>query len=700
MSVSVGVVRAIGALGLGCCVSLAAATQVWAEDVAELTIVGKRSVSDSQDSISATRTQTALIDTPQAISIIGRALIQDQAMQGMAEVVRYMPGVGMAQGEGNRNTPVMRGISSTANFYVDGVRDDVEYFRDTYNLVRVEALNGPNAMIFGRGGGGGVINRVALKPDGQAGTSVTLQAGSWNAKRVSLDQDLRLSDRTSSRFAAVYENAGSYRRGVSTEKFGINPSLAFRLNDQTQARLSYEHFAYDMVADRGVPSVNGRPIKTRYNTFFGSPSQSPTRFSMDQARLDLNHQWAAVSWHSVTSLGVYDKFYQNVYPGAVNAAQTQVAIMAYSNQTNRQNLWHQSDLTTVAHIGAVQHTLLAGFELGRQATDNRRLTGFFGGPGSGLTSQYVSLDQPSQTFALMFRPSTTDADNHGIATTMAAYAQDQVQLTSRLQAIVGLRLEQFKVSLRNNRDGSVINAADRQWSPRLGLVYKPNETLAAYASYSLTYSPRSGDQLAALTPTNKALAPERFENHELGLKWDINPRLAATAALYQLKRSHVAIADPAQPQALILVDGQTSQGLELGLQGTIKPGWSLVGGYAYQDGQLDRTQSVTAKAGARLAQLPRHAASLWNRFDLPSGWGLGLGLIYHDSLYTSTDNSVLVPGYTRIDTALYRAFGSHVRGQINIENLFDTAYYASAHNNNNITPGAPRTIKLSLTAQY
>ncbi len=697
MSVST---KAISCLGLACCAGLIAASQATAEAVAELTIVGKRAAYDSHEAISATRTQTALIDTPQAISIIGRALIQDQAMQGMAEVVRYMPGVGMAQGEGNRNTPVMRGISSTANFYVDGVRDDVEYFRDTYNLERVEALNGPNAMIFGRGGGGGVINRVALKPDGQAGTSVTLQAGSWNAKRISLDQGLKLSDRVSTRVTAVYEDAGSYRQGASTEKVGINPSIAFRANDQTQVRLSFEHFAYDMVADRGVPSLGGRPIKTRYDTFFGSPSQSPTQFSMDQARLDLDHQWAGLAWHSVTSLGVYDKFYQNVYPGAVNAAQTQVAILAYSNQTNRQNLWHQSDLTTVVRAGAIEHTLLGGFELGRQATDNRRLTGYFGGLGSGLTSQYAPLNQPSQAFALAFRPSASDADNHGIATTMAVYAQDQVQLTLRIQAIVGLRYEQFKVSLRNNRDGSVITANDRQWSPRLGLVYKPAENLAAYTSYSLTYSPRSGDQLAALTPTNKALAPERFENHELGVKWDISPRLATTAALYQLKRSHVAIADPAQPQVLILVDGQTSQGLELGLQGAVMSGWSVVGGYAYQDGQLNHTQSATAKAGARLAQLPRHLASLWNRFDLPSGWGLGLGVIYQGSLYASTDNSVSLPAYRRVDAALYRAFGSHLRGQINIENLFDTAYFASAHNNNNITPGAPRTIKLSLTAQY
>jgi catecholate siderophore receptor len=160
------------------------------------------------------------------------------------------------------------------------------------------------------------------------------------------------------------------------------------------------------------------------------------------------------------------------------------------------------------------------------------------------------------------------------------------------------------------------------------------------------------------------------------------------------------VTDPVRPTNLILVDGQTSRGMELGIQGVVKPGWTLIGGYAYQDGRLDRTQSPSAKAGARLAQLPRHSASLWNRVDLPSGWGLGLGLIYRDAIFTSTDNSVTLPAYVRVDAAVYRRLGERLRGQINIENLLDTGYFATAHNNNNITPGAPRSVKLSLTVEY
>ncbi|HEX7977537.1 MAG TPA: TonB-dependent receptor plug domain-containing protein, partial [Gemmatimonadaceae bacterium] len=120
----------------------------------------RRSAYGVTRSRTATKTDTPLRDTPQSATVLSHALIADQSMQSMADVVRYIPGVTMAQGEGHRDAPVIRGQSSTADFFVDGVRDDAQYLRDLYNVERVEALKGSNAMIFGRGGGGGIINQV------------------------------------------------------------------------------------------------------------------------------------------------------------------------------------------------------------------------------------------------------------------------------------------------------------------------------------------------------------------------------------------------------------------------------------------------------------------------------------------------------------------------------------------------------------
>lgn len=676
----------------------------WADDaateVSSVTVRGARGGYGVEETRTATKTATALIDTPQAVSVVTRALIDDQAMQGMADVVRYMPGVGMAQGEGNRNAPIMRGVSSTANFFVDGVRDDVEYFRDLYNVERVEAMKGPNAMIFGRGGGGGILNRVTRQADGTQGGEFVLQGGSWNNRRVTGDLRQPLNERVSLRATGVYENSDSYRDGVRLERYGVNPTARLVLNEGTTVRLSYEYFTYDMVADRGIPSFQGRPVRTPPSTFFGDPEGSPTGATIKVASGVIEHDFGGVGLRNVTSFGDYDKAYQNVYPGAVNAAGTAVSLSAYNNATRRENLFNQTDLTWSAATGPVDHKLLLGAEFGRQRTDNFRQTGYFTGIGPTVTTITVPLAAPTVSVPVTYRQSATDADNHGVAKIAAAYAQDQIQLTRRLQAIVGLRYDRFDVNFRNNRTGAVFATSDKLWSPRAGLVFKPVEALALYASYSRSYLPRAGDQLSSLSLSNQALAPERFINQEVGVKWDLRPDFSLTAAIYQLDRENVAATDPADPTRLVLVKGQRSKGVELGAEGVVRPGWTLVGGYAYQDGEITQTQSATVRAGARLAQLPRHSASLWNRVEVTPRLGLGLGVIYRSAIFASTDNTVTLPGFTRVDAALYYQVSDRVSAQLNAENLFDTGYYAAANSNTNITPGSPRAVRLSLRLSY
>src|SRR3546814_76248 len=194
-------------------------------------------------------------------------------------------------------------------------------------------------------------------------------------------------------------------------------------------------------------------------------------------------------------------------------------------------------------------------------------------------------------------------------------------------------------------------------SPRAGLIYKPAEPVSIYASYSRSFLPRAGEQLASLSLTNQALDPESFTNYEVGAKWDLRPDLSSTIAVYRLNRSNVVVSDPVDPSRSVLVDGQYSKGVELGLSGRLTEAWSVMGGYAYQEGELTETQSSTARKGATLAQLPRHSASLWNRYDFSPQWGVGLGAIYRSSVYTSTDNTVTLEGFTRLDGGHGRASG-------------------------------------------
>ena len=677
-----------------------------ARNLDAVTVIGQRYLPDytARKLRSATRTDTALVDLPQSVSVVTDKLIADQAMTSLADAFRYMPGVGLAQGEGNRDTPVLRGNSTTGDFFVDGIRDDVQYIRDTYNVERVEALKGPNAMIFGRGGSGGVINRVTRQADGASHRSGSMQFGSGNRKRGTLDFGTGIGDggrNAGFRINALYEDSESFRDGFGLERYGINPTFGTDLGADTRLNLSYERFHDERVADRGLPSLNGRPLEAAPSTFFGNAAQSPVEATVDALDAVLEHDFGnGLQLRNHLRYADYDKFYQNVFPGAVNATAQTVSIAAYNNATQRKNLFNQTDLTWQTATGAIQHKLLAGAEFGRQVTDNLRMTGYFGTPGSTTTSVHVPLANPLSTTAVEFRPSATDADNHGVAKVAAVYLQDQVELSPQWQAIVGLRYDDFRVDLRNNRTGTTLRSDDGLLSPRAGLIYKPLDAVSLYASYSMAYQPRAGEQLASLSASNAALDPETFRNRELGAKWDIRADLAASIAVYRLDRGNVAVADPADPTRSILVDGQTAKGVELGIAGRVSEAWQLMGGYAWQTGELTAEVSATAQAGNRLAQLPRHSASLWNRYDFNQAFGAGLGIVHRGAIFANIDNAVELPAFTRFDAALYWTLNPSLQLQLNIENLTDKRYFASAHSNNNISPGAPRSAWLSINYRY
>jgi catecholate siderophore receptor len=644
----------------------------------------------SKRSRTATRTDTALRDVPQSITVITRDTLRDQNMLSVADVVRYVPGVGIAQGEGNRDTPVFRGNSSTSDLFVDGIRDDVQYFRDFYNIEQVEVLRGPNAMIFGRGGSGGVLNRVTKVADGEHHRELSLSLGSWSRARGTADVGQTFSDQGSFRVAAMYEDSGSYRDGMNVKRHGINPSLSWQPGDSTTLTMGYEHFHDERVADRGIPSFQGRPLGSDSSQFFGDPARSPTWVDVDAIQATLDHEFTSgLSLRNRLRVADYDKFYQNVYPGAVSPDGSLVTITAYNNATERRNLFNQTDLMWITQTGGLSHQFLAGLELGRQNTENFRQTGYFSSHGAGATSTQVSVAAPRATEPIDFRQSASDADNQGVATIAALYLQDQIEFSPNWLAVLGVRFDRFEMNFDNRRSQTHIRTRDDLWSPRAGLIYKPVETVSVYANYSLAYVPRAGEQLTSLTPSNQSLDPEKFVNYELGAKWEISSRLSATAALFRLDRNRVSAPDPTDPSRSLLVDGQYTEGLELELAGRLSDDWSVLAGYAWQRGEITADLSATVLDGAQLAQLPRHSGSIWNRYDVNERWSLALGLVYRGSIFAALDNTVELPAFTRFDAAVYFAASDRLQLQLNIENLTDTTYYASAHNNNNITPGSP-----------
>jgi catecholate siderophore receptor len=661
---------------------------------------------------SATKTDSAVRDTPQTITVITEALIKDQAMQSMADVARYVPGVGMANGEGNRDAPIFRGsTNASGDFYIDGVRDDVEYYRDLYNVERVEALTGPNAMIFGRGGSGGVINRVPKQANWATTRAADLTLGAYRNRRLSADVGPAINDSVAVRVTGLAEDSGGYQRNFSLRRSGINPTVAIRASKDTSVVLGFEHFEDKRTADRGVPSLKGRPLDLPADAFFGDPSAAsrPTRLRSDALSSVIDHDFGnGVHLSNKTRYTDYDKFYQNYNAGAANAGTGQVPISAYNNHQWRKNLFNQTDLTFDLDSNGVKHRLLAGMELGRQDTDYLRKTGVFS---NNATSINVPLASPDGALPVNYvlGGSNSDRDGSSKAKIAGFYVQDQVELAPHWQLIAGLRYDSFTLDYHNKRAAGVLAllpapadlaSKDKLVSPRVGAVYKPAEAVSLYANYSVASFPRGGDQLSSLSSVNQGLKPEKFTNYELGAKWEIRPDLMATVALYRLNRNNVAVVDPATGIADQLVDGQRTNGVEIGIGGKLTKHWSINGGYAHQDAKLLATASATALNGATVGMVPKNTFALWNRYDFTRALGAGLGLIYRGAMFTSTSNAVTLPAYTRIDAALFYTIDANTRLQLNVENLADKQYYAYANGDNNITPGSPRALRVSLHAKF
>src|SRR5215813_10294602 len=645
---------------------------------------------------SATKTLTPLLDIPQSINVVTMEQVRDQSMLSLGDLVQYVPGITAHQGENNRDQIIIRGTNSSADFFVNGVRDDVQYYRDLYNLERIEVLKGPNAMIFGRGGGGGVVNRVTKEAGPMPLREMTLLGGSYGNKRITSDFDQSLTDKLAFRLNAMYENSDSFRKYVNLRRSGVNPTLTFTPSNATKVTLGYEHYNDSRVADRGVPSFQGRPADVDISTYFGNPDDSHVRAHLSLGSAAVEHQAGRLSIQGRMSFGDYDRTYQNFVPGAVNADKTLVAISAYNNATWRRNVFNQTNLIYLVTTGRTRHTILGGAEFGRQLTDNFRNTGYFN---NATTSISVPYSNPSIQTPVTFRQSATDADNHLETNLAATYVQDQIEVSQHLQVIGGVRFDYFDLLYDNNRTNERLRRIDKLVSPRVGIVLKPAAVLSVYGNYSVSYLPSSGDQFSSLTSVTQQMKPEKFNNYELGMKWDIRRNLSLTTAVYRLDRTNTRSTDPNDPTRIVQTGRTRGNGYEAALNGSIAERWKITGGYAYQNAFIAST-TINAAIGARVGQVPRHTFSVWNNYQIVPRLGAGLGIIHRSDMYAAIDNTVTLPSYTRVDAAVFFPLTENMRFQANVENIFDRKYYVNADSNTNISPGSPRAVRLGLTARF
>ncbi|MCB2077380.1 MAG: TonB-dependent siderophore receptor [Novosphingobium sp.] len=651
----------------------------------------------ADDGSTSTKTPTALIDTPQAVSVVTRDQLDDQNVRHLGEALRFVAGISMESGEGHRDEVFIRGQETTADFYLNGLRDDAQYYRSLYNVERVEILKGSNALTFGRGGGGGVINRVSKMAEltdvfarGEASVD------SFGAFAFTGDINQPIAENAAARLSATYEEFNNNRDFYEGRFFGIAPTVTVAMGDRTRLILGYSYDDDKRVTDRGVPSLGGLPLDNFDKTLFGDRDFNEAISKTHIARFRIDHDVSeGLSVNFTGQYANYDKVYANAVPASTNGAT--VDLNGYRDATARENWIGQGNLVWQGSTGTIGHTLLAGFEVSRQDTRNFRENAVFqtaSGPASRIT---VPLARVLALPPITLTPLVRNRDSE--LTVLSAYVQDQIDIGGFVQLIGGIRYESFDLDTVDLLSGTDAGRKDSKWSPRLGIVFKPQENLSVYASYTESFLPQAGDQFLILSPTSASFAPEKFRNIEAGVKWAPRPDLLFTAAVFQLDRSNTQAPDPNGSGFTVLTGKSRTKGVELQLAGNITEDWHANLGYTYLDGKI-RSDTSDAPAGTRLQQVPKHHIAAWTRYDLSEQFGLGAGLVHSTKQFASFSNNVVLPGYTRVDLAAYFDVNERISLQANVRNLFDEDYYPSAHGDNNIQPAAPLSASVSATVKF
>ena len=371
------------------------------DDVEEIVVKGKVLYSDQ---VNALKTPVRILDVPQTLSIVTDDDIKNQGFRELGDIVRYTPGVNTSQGEGHRDSVVFRGVRSTADFYLDGVRDDVQYYRSLYNLEQVEILRGPNALLFGRGGTGGMINRVTKKAViGEEFGLVDFGADTFGAFDVAADYNWQTADNTALRVNVHVDSLDNHRDLYDGDRTGFNPTMRIEMSDQTTVDLSYEYADHERVIDRGIPTENGRPVESLEKITFGTSDINLTTLEAHILRANVSHEFSDSRKGNLTiQSSDFEKRYTNLYASGYDG--TLVTLDGYDDPTERDNLIVSGNIVSEIEIGATTHTLLVGAEI--IDTDNKNLR---------YDTYWSTTGNDKETFQIT-RPLDISVNSAGVAT--------------------------------------------------------------------------------------------------------------------------------------------------------------------------------------------------------------------------------------------------------------------------------------------
>ena len=641
-----------------------------------------------KDQVNSMKPPVPILNVPQTVTIITDEDILDQGFRAIADIVRYVPGVVTTQGEGHRDALVIRGVRTTADFYQDGMRDDVQYYRSLYNVDQVEVLKGPNALLFGRGGTGGLINRVSKKAlIGETFTGLNVGLDSFGAGDFAIDGNLEVNDSVAFRLNAHSDSLANHRDQYDGQRFGINPTMTFAVDSATMMDLSFEYLDHERYIDRGIPTANGAPVDALNGITYGTDGNIHTT-EASILRGSLVHNYSDSGKINLTvAANDFNKMYQNLYVNGFDG--TNVELKGYNDVTLRET-------TTISFSNVNEFdrgTLTVGLDILDTENQNTRFNSYFdnqNSASSGVANSFVAtntsfqIDKDGNRTALDYTSDIkTKADTDLEVTSL--YLSGNIDLSDQWIMVLGARYEQVDTSIKkytvaSGRSALTTGSAttsrdDSNVSPRLGVIYKPQNNMSLYLSYSESFIPKSGEQYKSWG-SNAAFDPDVYENTELGFKYDMESGISLAVSYF---------------------DQQTVKGQEDGVGGSEVIGMEIDGFEIGIAGQINEQNSInfgltsvdaTASAGTgKVKEVPELTWSLWYTHQANDLFGLSFGAIYQDEQIIKSEGGPLLPDFTRIDMAMTLTPTETDTVRINIENLGDETYYPHSHSTHQVSVG-------------
>ena len=665
-------------------------------EIEEIVVKGKVLYSDQ---VQALRTPVPISDVPQTLSIVTDEEIRTRGFSELGDIVRYTPGVNTSQGEGHRDSIVFRGVRSTADFYVDGLRDDVQYYRSLYNVEQVEILRGPNALLFGRGGTGGIINRVSKKAmvDDEFG-SFMMGTDTFGSLDIAADYNTALGSNSALRLNVHMDQLENHRDFYDGNRYGFNPTLRFELSESATLDLSYEHANHERFIDRGIPTMNGEPVEALKGIVFGDEELNTTTLEADIWKASLSKNFSDTFKGNLTfQKSEFAKMYQNLYASGYDGSKNEVTLDGYYDPTERENMFLNGNLVREVETGGITHTLLVGAEY--VDTNNANLR---------YDSYWSTTQSDKETFKVGEAPLDISSNNLGVATTVdfatklksqtdsgikveSFYIQDQIDVTDNFKVLLGGRFDSFDITVRDIKAGTSESRKDDEFSPRAGLIFKPQENISLYISYSESFLPRSGEQFKKLSASSAKLDPDVFESTEVGVKWDFTPDLSLTASYFDSEQIQAVTDSDTGENAEIV--GMTVDGFELELKGQLTDNLYLALGLSNLDGKTS--------SGGLPREIPEHSGSLYAIWQSSDDAGYSVGVTNQGkSAIANNKPSNVLPEYTRVDVAAWRRLSENTMIQVNIENLTDELYFPHSHSTHQASVGESFNARFSVRRTF